>query len=690
MGPTHTASEPPIGGCPRTASIRALCLTAAPATLAAAPLAGFARLSAWPGAVALALSLALLAAGLGHRVERRWPRWVATGAFLLWVAGGLVAHPEAPARGLALLLAAVGFAAVVWPTEPLRRAALARAPRAPMRDVGLAATVATVFGLERWLAGGVAAFWGALALAAALAVPVGLLAWRLRRHGRLGRAAQGVVALAVALALAPVIVCLAAGPEHEGLALGLGAPLLVGGWLTRDAIVARLASTAGHGDADLLDLVMAQPARVLVLSFVLLGAIGTLLLGLPMASQGAPVAWLDAAFTSVSATCVTGLAVVDTPTTFSSFGLGVILALIQVGGLGIMVFSATMVVLLGRRLSLSHERAAADLVGADGRGDLVSMVGLVLRVTFITEGVAAALLFVAFLAHGDPVGVALWRGVFTAISAFCNAGFALQSDSLVPYAESSVVLGVTGATIIVGGLGPIVVAALWSWRRRRGMTLHVRLVLWTTALLVVVPALAILALEWGGTLGGMTLGDKLGNALFQSVTLRTAGFNSIDLAAIQPATWTLMVLVMFVGGSPGSTAGGAKTTTIAVLVLAIFAVVRGRGRVEVFGRALPTATVMRATAVTTLGVLGSGAALFALQLTQVLPLDQALFEVVSALATVGLSTGATAALDDVGKLIIMACMFAGRVGPLTLFVFLSLRPPGRAAWRYPEESVPIG
>ena len=151
-----------------------------------------------------------------------------------------------------------------------------------------------------------------------------------------------------------------------------------------------------------------------------------------------------------------------------------------------------------------------------------------------------------------------------------------------------------------------------------------------------------------------------------------------------------MVLVMFVGGSPGSTAGGAKTTTIAVLVLAIFAVVRGRGRVEVFGRALPTATVMRATAVTTLGVLGSGAALFALQLTQVLPLDQALFEVVSALATVGLSTGATAALDDVGKLIIMACMFAGRVGPLTLFVFLSLRPPGRAAWRYPEESVPIG
>ncbi|MEZ4475523.1 MAG: potassium transporter TrkG [bacterium] len=460
--------------------------------------------------------------------------------------------------------------------------------------------------------------------------------------------------------------------------------------MLRDAALARLMPSGPRADADFLDVALAQPARVLVLSFVAICALGTLLLGLPVAAQGDPVAWIDAAFTSVSATCVTGLAVVDTPTTYSGFGLGVILALIQVGGLGIMVFSAAMVVLLGRRLSLSHERAAADLVGAEGRGDLLGVIRLVFRVTLVTEGVAALLLFGAFLLHGDGVGQAAWRGLFTAISAFCNAGFALQSDSLVSYADSPLVLGVTGLTIVVGGLGPGVVAALWTWRRRQSRTLHVRMVLWTSALLIVIPTLAILALEWGETLGSLSFIDKLGNAAFQAVTLRTAGFNSIDLAAIQPATWTVMVLVMFVGGSPGSTAGGAKTTTIAVLVLAIAAVVRGRARVEVFGRALPTATVMRATAVTTVGVLACGGALFALQLTQTLPLDTALFEVVSALATVGLSTGATSALDDVGKLIIMACMFAGRVGPLTLFVFLSLRPQGRASWRFPEESVPIG
>jgi len=199
----------------------------------------------------------------------------------------------------------------------------------------------------------------------------------------------------------------------------------------------------------------------------------------------------------------------------------------------------------------------------------------------------------------------------------------------------------------------------------------------------------ITAIEWNGTLAGMMWIDKIFNGLFQSVTLRTAGFNSIDLAQIHPATWTVMVLAMYVGGSPGSTAGGVKTTTIAVLLLAIVAVVRGSDRVEAFKREIPITTVMRATVVATLGVLGSCVALVAIQLTQQLELDVALFEVVSALATVGLSTGGTAALDEVGKLIIMMCMFAGRVGPLTLFVFLASNTRDDVRG-YPEESVPIG
>jgi len=328
-------------------------------------------------------------------------------------------------------------------------------------------------------------------------------------------------------------------------------------------------------------------------------------------------------------------------------------------------------------------------VGATSRAGLTLAIRGVLTVTLITEATAALLLFAAFLVRGDTVGQAAWRAVFTAISAFCNAGFALQSDSLVSYANNPFVLSVVGLTIIIGSMGPAVIAAVVGWKDPSTRTLHARLVLWTTAAFIVVPAILITAIEWNGTLAGMMWIDKIFNGLFQSVTLRTAGFNSIDLAQIHPATWTVMVLAMYVGGSPGSTAGGVKTTTIAVLLLAIVAVVRGSDRVEAFKREIPITTVMRATVVATLGVLGSCVALVAIQLTQQLELDVALFEVVSALATVGLSTGGTAALDEVGKLIIMMCMFAGRVGPLTLFVFLASNTRDDVRG-YPEESVPIG
>jgi trk system potassium uptake protein TrkH len=325
-----------------------------------------------------------------------------------------------------------------------------------------------------------------------------------------------------------------------------------------------------------------HPSRFLVLSFMVICTVGTLLLGLPVSHRaGVSLSWLDAAFTSVSATCVTGLGVVDTPGTFSGFGQAALLLLIQVGGLGIMVFSAAAIVLLGKRLSLSHERAAVDLVGASGRAGLKSAIRQVLLVTFATEAAAAVLLALGFWWRGDGLGEAAWRGLFTAVSAFCNAGFALQSDSLVSYADSPWTLGVTGVTIALGGLGPAVVVSSWPGEARR--SLQARLVLWSTALLLVAPIPLIALLEWNGTLAGLSVADKLCNAAFQSVTLRTAGFNSIDLTQIKPATWSLMMVLMFIGGSPSSTAGGAKTTTVAVVLLAILAVVRGRPRVEIFG-----------------------------------------------------------------------------------------------------------
>jgi trk system potassium uptake protein TrkH len=331
---------------------------------------------------------------------------------------------------------------------------------------------------------------------------------------------------------------------------------------------------------------------------------------------------------------------------------------------------------------------AAELMGGGGvRRDLEHALRVVLRVTLVTEGVGALLLTALFAQAGDSFGQALWRGVFTAVSAFCNAGFALQSDSLMGYADRPLVLLVVGAVIVVGGLGPPVVAALPTLLRGRG-TAQARVVLWATVLLLVGPAALFLALEWDNTLAGMGLVDKVANAAFQSVTLRTAGFNSIDFGAILPATWTLALFCMFVGGSPGSTAGGVKTTTMAVLVLAVLAAVRGRTEASAFRRRIPHRTVYEATAITTAGTLSAVATLAAVQLTQDIPLDRALFEVVSALGTVGLSMGATAQLDDVGKIVIMLAMFAGRVGPLTLFIFFLGQE--RTGHRYPLESLQVG
>lgn len=442
-----------------------------------------------------------------------------------------------------------------------------------------------------------------------------------------------------------------------------------------------------QGLDTLADYLLASPSRVLVAVFGALCAAGTLLLLLPSATTGpAPIGVVDAAFTAVSAVCVTGLIVLDTPADFSLLGQGLVLGLIQVGGLGIMAFASLVVLTMGRRLGVREERLTASLLGGDeARRNFDSVLGVVLRVTLWTEGLGIAALTPLFLLDGDRLPMALWRATFTSISAFCNAGFSLQSDSLVPYHDHPLVLGVVGALIVVGGTGPVVVASLVA---RRRASLHRRLVVWTTAVLVVVPGLLFLAFEWQGVLAEMSVVDKVSNALFQSITLRTAGFNSIDFAALRPETWTLTIVCMFVGASPGSTGGGIKTTTAAVLVLSVLATIRGHSAPQAFGRRIGDRTVHEASAIAAIGVGSVILALVALQLTQVVPLDRALFEVVSALGTAGLSMGATAALDDVGKILIIACMFAGRVGPITLFVFLI--GGSRSTPQVPEAPVQVG
>jgi trk system potassium uptake protein TrkH len=328
-------------------------------------------------------------------------------------------------------------------------------------------------------------------------------------------------------------------------------------------------------------------------------------------------------------------------------------------------------------------------MGERDRGDLFNALRRLLALTFGAEAAGAVLLAVLFMTEGDTLLQALWRGLFTAVSAFCNAGFALQTDNLVPYQKNGFILHIVAALIIVGGLSPAVVLAIPRLLRRKAVPMQAKLVLTATAVFLAGGALAIAIVEWHNTLGDLSLLSRLNNAWLQSATLRTAGFNSVDIAAMEPAALSLMMLFMFIGGSPGGTAGGIKTTTAMVLLLTVLGSIRGRWEASAFGRRIPHQTVYKAAVITTIGLLSALGGYIALQLTQALPSDMALFEIVSAFGTVGLSTGGTALLDGVGKVIIMTAMFMGRVGSLTLFIFLAGRSTS-ALWSLPEEEIDVG
>lgn len=431
-----------------------------------------------------------------------------------------------------------------------------------------------------------------------------------------------------------------------------------------------------------------NPERLLIATFAVLAFLGTLALALPQSAQREAIPIADAAFTAVSAVCVTGLAVRDTATEFSPLGQTIILLLIQLGGLGIMTFSTAAIPILGRRMSLRHERAIASLISVEDRGQLTHAARRVLAVTFSIEAAGALALLVAFLLEGDSFPQAAWRAAFTSISAFCNAGFALQPDSLVSYQQSPLVLHTIAALIIAGGLSPAVIVSM-PFLARRKTSAEAKLSLLAAAFLLAAGAILFLSFEWSGSLRHLTIPQRIHNAWLQSATLRTAGFNSIDLAQTRPATITAMIAFMFIGGGPGSTAGGIKTTTAALLALAAFNAIRGRPAVVIFRRRIPPRTIRRATTIALVAGAGSVLALIALQLTQDLPLQIAAFEVVSALATVGLTIGGTAELDAVGKIIIIACMFAGRVGTLSLLSALG-RELKQNPITWPDENINVG
>ena len=426
----------------------------------------------------------------------------------------------------------------------------------------------------------------------------------------------------------------------------------------------------GEINAQWADVMLSHPARVLLVSFFLLCSFGTILLLLPWSSASSPLNLVDAAFTSVSAVCVTGLIVKDTPIDFSGFGQCAILLLIQLGGLGIMSITTMALHAMGRRLSLKQERLMVSMTDTD-HNELLDSLSRIFKYTFIIEGIGAVSLSLLFYNYGDRLGYACFRGVFTAVSAFCNAGFALQSENLLPYQDQPLILHMVALLIILGGMAPATVLLVPRWLRGRVTPLPARIALVTTVIMLFSGTLFILIFEWNGFLNDLSIFGKFNNAWFQSVTLRTAGFNSVDLSGCTSPTYLLMLAFMFIGGSPGGTAGGIKTTAAGVLMMTFWANIVNHRSVIVQNKRIAAATIYRAVTIVIAGLVVWFLGVMMLEVTQQIPARELIYEVTSALGTVGLTIGATPQLDEIGKVIVIFVMFAGRVGPISLFMLMS-------------------
>lgn len=437
-----------------------------------------------------------------------------------------------------------------------------------------------------------------------------------------------------------------------------------------------------------------HPAQLVVFGFAGAVAVGAVLLALPVARTGPGGASLmEALFTSTSAVCLTGLIVVDTPSYWSGFGEGVILVLIQIGGLGILTLASLLALLVSQRLGLRSRLIAKTETKALDLGDMRRVVRGVVVISLIFEAVGALILTGAFwLGQGDALGTALYRGVFHSISAFNNAGFALYSDNLIGFATDPVICLTIVVLVVAGGLGfPV----LFELRRELGTprlwSLHTKIVVYFTAVLIVVGTVGVTAIEWSNprTLGTLDWPGKLLAGFFQGVMPRTAGFNSLDYAQMDQGTWLLTDILMFIGGSPAGTAGGIKLTTFVVLGYVILAEVRGDRHVNAFGRRIPVAAQRQALSVALLGVAAVVGPTLTLLLMTDFSLDQLLFETTSAFGTVGLSTGITADIPNAGQLLLIGLMFLGRLGPITLAAALALRQR-EILYRLPEERPIIG
>ena len=433
------------------------------------------------------------------------------------------------------------------------------------------------------------------------------------------------------------------------------------------------------------------PARAILLGFAGVILAGAGFLTLPVASaSGESAGFLTALFTATSAVCVTGLVVVDTATHWSTWGQVVIVGLIQTGGLSFMSMASLFFLLTGKRIGLRERILIRESFNQFDVAGMVRLVRAVLIYAFGTEALFATILTIRWLPDfGWPR--ALWLGVFHAVSAFNNAGFDLMGEfrSLTAYVDDGIVVFSISSLFILGGIGFSVVVNLWEWRERR-LSTHSRLALMVTACLIAAGTLFILLFEWSNTLAPLSGAGKLLGSYFTAVTPRTAGFNTLDTAALRPATQFFVVILMFIGASPGSTGGGIKTTTFGLLAACVWSQSCGKEDTEIFRRRIPTEQVTKAVAVTLLSGCLVTVVTLLLSLSEAAGFLTVLFEVVSAFGTVGLSMGLTPHLTRLGRCLIVGTMFSGRVGPLTAMIALaqSARPNNRV--RRVEDRVLIG
>ncbi|TDD17748.1 TrkH family potassium uptake protein [Nonomuraea diastatica] len=437
-----------------------------------------------------------------------------------------------------------------------------------------------------------------------------------------------------------------------------------------------------------------HPAQVIVTGFGMAVLIGTALLTLPIATEsGESSGWLAALFTATSAVCVTGLVVVDTATHWSVFGESVIAGLIQVGGLGIMTLATLFTVLVAGRLGLRARIFAQAEAKTLSMTDVRHVVRRVVVFSLVCEAIAAVILTGRFLiGYGEPFGRAVYLGVFHAISAFNNAGFALWSDSLMRFVTDPWICLTIATAVIVGGLGfPVVFELLGTWRRPSRWSVLTRVTVGVTVVLLVGGTLLFLAIEWRNpkTLGALDGPGKLLAAFFTAVMPRTAGFNSIDLADMYPTSWLATDLLMFIGGGSAGTAGGIKVTTFGMLAFVIWAEMRGERDVNIGHRRLPEVAQRQAVSISLVSVALVTVSTYLLLALTPYSLDQVLFEVISAFGTVGLSTGITADATPAGHVLLVLLMFIGRTGPVTLGSALALKDRARR-YQLPEERVIVG